>query len=165
MLEETSHCVSYSRSPLGMRLGRQQTSPSLGSLIPSFQAWTSKSAILRRYSRLSNDFYKPHPGRDRCLPPGTVQRRHSLVRSPASCYAAQLAVTHSLLTAVKLYRSMQEVLIEELLGDSRISSVVRCSCARTGHLLALKMYHKQVMTLQDCQQVRTIDTRSLQGLH
>ena len=154
---------SYSKSTRP-ETGRQRKWPSLGLTVHAFTPGHTR--VLRRYSRLSNGLYEPQPGRDRCLPPGTVQRRHSLVRIPARCYAAQLAVTRSLLSAVKFCRSTQEVLIEGLLGDSCISSVVRCSCARTGHPLALKMYHKRVMTLQDCKQVRKIDTTCLQqGLH
>jgi len=51
------------------------------------------------------------------------------------------------------FRSAQQLRVEELLGEGRLSSVMLCTCLRSGVRLALKVYHKQGMTIQNCKQV------------
>jgi len=56
-----------------------------------------------------------------------------------------------------LFRSLQQLQVEKLLGEGRLSSVMLCHCLISGLKLALKVYHKQGMTMQNCKQVlRTI---------
>lgn len=41
----------------------------------------------------------------------------------------------------------------DLLGDSSKSSTIKCRCKLIGQIVAVKMYDKQVLTVQDCHQV------------
>ena len=57
-------------------------------------------------------------------------------------------------TYIEFCRSLDAFTLLQALGEGQKSSVFKCCCVSSGLLIALKSYHKERMTVQDCKQAR-----------
>ena len=108
------------------------------------------------------------------MPGRPAARRQAMVRGHSSAVDCAAGPT----ATVVQRRSMEDVLVTDVLGEGAISTVARCRHAGHPAELALKMYHRERMSEAQCKQAgppwrmprractaRQPDTAPLQVLH